>query len=81
MAFYAAVGVGAAALTLAAFAVAVARGAPGAATGLLAAAAGLSLLHSAATGRAAPTMFPDRPARARERACCWAACRPCARCR
>ena len=49
-------GVGAAALTLAAFAVAAARGAPGAATGLLAAAAGLSLLHSAATGRAAPAM-------------------------
>ena len=57
MAFYPAVGVGAAALTLAAFAVAAARGAPGAVTGLLAAAAGLSRLHSAATGRAAPTMF------------------------
>jgi len=52
IAFYAAVGVGAAALTLAAFAVAAAQGAPGAMTGLLAAAAGLSLLHSAA-----PTMF------------------------
>jgi hypothetical protein len=57
VAFYAAVGVGAAALTLAAFAVPTALGAPGAVTGLLAAAAGLSLLHSAATGRAAPTMF------------------------
>jgi hypothetical protein len=55
MAFYPAVG--AAALTLAAFAVAAARGAPGAVTGLLAAAAGLSPLHSAATGRAAPTTF------------------------
>jgi hypothetical protein len=51
------VGVGAAALTLAAFAMAAARGAPAAVTGLLAAAAGLSPLHSAATGRAAPTMF------------------------
>jgi len=50
------VGVGAAALTLAAFAVA-ALGAPAAVAGLLAAAAGLSLLHSAATGRAASTMF------------------------
>jgi hypothetical protein len=57
VAFYAAVGVGAAAPTLAAFAVAAARGAPGAVTGPLAAAAGLSLLHSAATGRAAPAMF------------------------
>ena len=57
VAFYPAVGVGAAALTLAAFAVAAARGAPGAVTGLLAAAAGLSRLHSAATGRAAPAMF------------------------
>src|SRR6516162_3298241 len=56
VAFYAAVGVGAAALTLAVFAVA-ALGAPAAVAGLLAAAAGLSLLHSAATGRAAPTMF------------------------
>jgi hypothetical protein len=49
--------VGAAVLTLAAFAVAAALGAPEAVTGLLAAAAALSLLHSAATGRAAPTMF------------------------
>lgn len=57
IAFYPAVGVGAAALTIAAFAVAVALGAAGAVTGLLAAAAALSLLHSAATGRAAPTMF------------------------
>jgi hypothetical protein len=46
-----------AALTLAAFAVAAALGAPEAMTGLLAAAAGLSLLHSATTARAAPTMF------------------------
>ena len=42
---------------LPAFAVAAARGAPGDVTGLLAAAAGLSLLYSAATGRAAPVMF------------------------
>jgi hypothetical protein len=49
--------VGAAALTLAAFTVAAARGAPAAVTGLLAAVAGLSPLHSAATGRAAPTTF------------------------
>ncbi len=54
IAFYAVVGVGAAMLTLAAFAVAAALGAPGDVTGLLAAAAALSLLHSAATGRAAP---------------------------
>ncbi len=57
IAFYPAAGVGAALLTIAAFAVAVARGAPGDVTALLAAAAGLSLLHSAATGRAAPAMF------------------------
>lgn len=57
IAFYAAVGAGAAALTLAAFAVAAARGSSGPVTGLLAAAAALSLLHSGATGRAAPTMF------------------------
>jgi hypothetical protein len=57
IAFYSVVGAGAALLTIAAFAVAVARGAPGDVTGLLAAAAGLSLLHSAVTGRAAPAMF------------------------
>lgn len=57
IAFYPAVGVSAAMLTLAAFAVAASRGAPGDVIGLLAAAAALSLLHSAATGRAAPTMF------------------------
>jgi hypothetical protein len=57
IAFYAIVGVGAAALTVAAFAVAAARGSSGAVTGLLAAAAALSVLHSIATGRAAPTMF------------------------
>ena len=57
IAFYAAVGVGAAALTLAAFAVAAALGTPGMVTGLLAAAAALSLAHSAMTGRAAPAMF------------------------
>lgn len=57
IAFYATVGVGAAALTVAAFAVAAALGAPGAVTGLLAAAAVLSLAHSAMTGRAAPAMF------------------------
>jgi hypothetical protein len=56
IAFYPAVGVGAAVLTIAAFAVAAALAAPGTVTGLLAAAATLSLLHSAATGRAAPTM-------------------------
>lgn len=57
IAFYAAVGVSAALLTIAAFAVVAARGAPGNVTGLLAVAAALSLLHSAATGRAAPAMF------------------------
>ena len=57
VAFYASVGVSAAVLTVAAVAVAAARGAPAAVTGLLAAAAVLSVLHSAATGRAAPTMF------------------------
>jgi hypothetical protein len=57
IAFYAAVGAGAAVLTVAAFAVAASRGAPGAVTGLLAAAALLSLVHSAMTARAAPTMF------------------------
>jgi hypothetical protein len=57
IAFYAAAGVGAAALTIAAFAVAVALGAPGAVTGLLAAGAALSVAHSAMTGRAAPAMF------------------------
>jgi hypothetical protein len=55
--FYAAVGVGAAVLTLAAFAVAATLGASGTVTGPFAAAAALSLLYSAATGRAAPTMF------------------------
>jgi hypothetical protein len=57
IAFYPAVGVGAAVLTLAAFAVAAGQGAPRAVTGLLAAAALLSLAHSAMTARAAPTMF------------------------
>lgn len=57
IAFYAAAGVGGAALTVAAFAVAAALGAPGAVTGLLAAGAALSLAHSAMTGRAAPAMF------------------------
>jgi hypothetical protein len=57
IAFYAAVGVGAAALSVAAFAVAVALRAPGAVTGLLAAGAALSVAHSAMTGRAAPAMF------------------------
>lgn len=57
IAYYAAVGVGAAALTIAAFAVAATRGSSGAVTGLLAAAAALSVLHSVATGRAAPVMF------------------------
>jgi membrane associated rhomboid family serine protease len=57
IAFCAALGVGAAALTLAAFAVAAALGASGAVAGLLAAAAALSVVHSAITGRAAPAMF------------------------
>lgn len=57
IAFYAAVGVSAAVLTVAAFAVAVGVGAPGAVTGLLAAAALLALVHSAMTARAAPAMF------------------------
>jgi ABC transporter DrrB family efflux protein len=57
IAFYAAIGVGAAVLTLAAFGVAAGLGAPGAVTGLLAAAAVLTLVHSAMTGRAAPAMF------------------------
>ena len=57
IAFYATAGVGGAVLTVAAFAVAAGLGAPGAVTGLLAAGAALSLVHSAATGRAAPVMF------------------------
>ena len=57
VAYYAVVGVGAAALTIAAFAAAAARGSSGTVTGLLAGAAALSVLHSIATGRAAPTMF------------------------
>jgi hypothetical protein len=57
IAFYASVGVGAAMLTLAAFAEAASRGAPGTVTGLLAAGALLSLVHSAMAARAAPTMF------------------------
>ena len=44
-------------MTITAFAVAAALGAPGAVTGLLAAAAALSLAHGAMTGRAAPAMF------------------------
>jgi len=57
IAFYAAVGVGAAVLTVAAFGVAASRSSSAALTGLLAAAAALSVLHSGATGRAAPIMF------------------------
>ena len=57
IAFYAAAGVGAAVPTLAAFGVAAGLGAPGRVTGLLAAAAILTLVHSAMTGRAAPAMF------------------------
>jgi hypothetical protein len=57
VAFYATAGVSAAILTLAAFGVAAARAAPPAVAGLLAAAAALTVLHSAATARAAPTMF------------------------
>jgi hypothetical protein len=62
IALYAAVGVGAAVLTLAAFAVAVEVGAPAVVTGLLAAAALLPLAHSAMTvGRT--HHVPDRPGR------------------
>ncbi|MDR0342421.1 MAG: hypothetical protein LBI49_04765 [Nocardiopsaceae bacterium] len=57
IAFYAATGISAAALTIGAFGVAAAQGAPAPVTGLLAAAAALSVLHSITTGRAAPTMF------------------------
>ena len=57
IAFYAAAGVSAAVLTVAAFAVAVGAGAPAAVIGLLSAAALLSLVHSAMTARAAPIMF------------------------
>ena len=57
VAFYALAGVSAAVLTVAAFGVAAGRGAPAAVTGLLGTAAVLSVLHSAATGRAAPAMF------------------------
>jgi hypothetical protein len=57
IAFYAAMGVGAAVLTFAAFGMAAGVGAPAAVTGLLAAGAVLSVLHSAMTGRAAPLMF------------------------
>ncbi len=57
IAFYPAAGVGAAVLTLAAFGTAAGLGAPAAVTVLLAAAAILTLVHSAMTGRAAPTMF------------------------
>jgi hypothetical protein len=57
VAYYAALGVSAAALTIAAFSAAAVRGSAATVTGLLAAAAALSVLHSIATGRAAPTMF------------------------
>ena len=64
--FYAIVGVGAAALTVAAFGIALAVNASATVRLLLGAAAVLSVLHSAVTGRAAPTMFrigqaPDTP--------------------
>ncbi len=62
IAFYAAVGVGAALLTLAAFAVAAARRAQGDVTGLLAAAAAVS--YCTVEGWAASAM-PDRPRRGR----------------
>jgi len=52
IAFYAAAGVGAAVLTLAAFGTAAGLGAPGAVTGLLAAAAVLTVAHSVMTGAA-----------------------------
>lgn len=57
IAYYAVAGTGGAALTIAAFAAAAARGSSAAVTGLLASAAALSVLHSIATGRAAPVMF------------------------
>jgi hypothetical protein len=57
IAFYATAGVCAAVLTLAAFGTAAGLGAPEAVTWLLAAAAILTLAHSAMTGRAAPAMF------------------------
>lgn len=56
VAFYALVGVSAAVLTVAAFGVAAGRAAPAAVT-RLGTAAVPSVLHSAATGRAAPAMF------------------------
>jgi hypothetical protein len=55
--FYAVTGIAAAVLTAAAFGLALARSTPETARVLLAVAAGLSVLHSAATGRAAPLMF------------------------
>ena len=57
IAFYAAAGVGGAVLTLAAFGTAAGLAAPAAVTGRPAAAAVLTLAHSAMTGRAAPVMF------------------------
>jgi hypothetical protein len=55
--FYGAVGVGAAVLTLATFGLAVVRHAPNSVIALLAAGAALAVLHSGATGKAAPAMF------------------------
>lgn len=57
VAFYAAVGVAAAVLTLAAFGLALARDAQGSVAALLGAGAVLAVLHSGTTGRAAPAMF------------------------
>lgn len=55
--FYGIVGISAASLTVGAFAVGIARHSGRSATTFLGAAAALSLLHSIATARAAPTMF------------------------
>jgi hypothetical protein len=55
--FYAVVGIAAAVLAVAAFGLALTRSAPETVRVLLGTGAGLSVLHSAATGRAAPVMF------------------------
>jgi transposase InsO family protein len=71
IALYAAAGADAAALTLPAFAVAASRGAPAAVTGLLAAAALLSLVHSAKTaacGRLSVNQSMGRPGSALDHA-------------
>jgi hypothetical protein len=55
--FYAVVGIAAAVLTVVAFGLTLTRSTPETVRVLLGAGAGLSVLHSAATGRAAPMMF------------------------